>query len=189
MNHIIITREALLATPRESRLPQHRFAAHLFEIGGDRLVWFDDDDAEAFLWDERLFTAEVRMRRGRRNRCHGNSAKLWGKDTDRRQIGTGYALSDDGTWRRHSWVLQGKRLYETTVPRERYFGVVLTPKDSLCFFLSTFVAEQYPDLRTIPAGFFDPYPGVLALIKEAQREARKGGEVQMQEAAPALTRS
>jgi hypothetical protein len=115
----------------------------------------------------------------------GNSAALWGKDTKRRQIGTGYALSDDGIWRRHSWVLEGKRLSETTVPRECYFGVVLSPEDSLCFFLSTFVDEQYPDFRKIPAGFFDPSPGVLALIKEAKRKAAEGQQAQLQEAAPA----
>jgi len=138
-------------------------------IGGDRLVWFDRDNAEASLWDGLLLTAEVRMRRGRRNRCHGNSATLWRKDTERRQIGTGYALSDDDIWRQHSWVLEGQRFYETTVRRECSFGVVLSPEDSLYFFLSTLIAEEYPDFSTIPAGFFDPYPDVRALIKEARK--------------------
>jgi hypothetical protein len=39
------------------------------------------------------------------SRCHENVARLW---TDKRwglvAIGTGYALSEDGLWRRHSWV-------------------------------------------------------------------------------------
>jgi len=42
------------------------------------------------------------------------------------RIVTRYALSDDGMWRQHSWVLVGERLVETTEEREQYFGVVLS---------------------------------------------------------------
>lgn len=48
-------------------------------------------------------------------------------------IATGYALSEDGLWRSHSWVIQPMkrtvRVWETTVKRVAYFGVVLTDEE------------------------------------------------------------
>ena len=43
-------------------------------------------------------------------------------------VGTGYALSDDGLWRSHSWVLTKKRIIETTVSRVKYLGLALIGK-------------------------------------------------------------
>jgi hypothetical protein len=41
-------------------------------------------------------------------------------------IVTGWALSEDGIWRQHSWGIDWKgRLVETTLPRTRYFGVYM----------------------------------------------------------------
>ena len=44
-----------------------------------------------------------------------------------------YALSEDGLWRCHSWVVQPMartvRVWETTVKRVAYFGVVLTSEE------------------------------------------------------------
>lgn len=52
---------------------------------------------------------------------------------DRCFIATGYALSEDGLWRCHSWVVQPMartvRVWETTVKRVAYFGVVLTSEE------------------------------------------------------------
>src|SRR5271166_4516350 len=45
------------------------------------------------------------------NNCHLNAAKLWKerkKGSGLIGIGTGYALSDDGLWRGHSWALTTK---------------------------------------------------------------------------------
>lgn len=65
--------------------------------------------------------------------CHYNSARLWYKNKDRCFIATGYALSEDGLWRCHSWVVQPMartvRVWETTVKRVAYFGVVLTSEE------------------------------------------------------------
>lgn len=46
------------------------------------------------------------------------------------RICTGYALSEDGMWRQHSWIIWHKarsnQIIETTVPRILYFGFVMT---------------------------------------------------------------
>lgn len=58
--------------------------------------------------------------------CHANVARLW---TRQKQevvaIGTGYALSGDGLWRQHSWVVLREGILDTTVPRTKYFGLLL----------------------------------------------------------------
>jgi hypothetical protein len=61
-----------------------------------------------------------------KNSCHWNVAHLW--KSENRQIsgiGTGYALSEDGLWRQHSWCLTSTGILETTELRHTYFGVRL----------------------------------------------------------------
>ena len=71
-----------------------------------------------------VFGGDVVMRAGRASECHDNVAALW---RARRRgmvgIGTGYALSKDGLWRRHSWGLLRDGILETTAVRRKYFGV------------------------------------------------------------------
>jgi hypothetical protein len=57
--------------------------------------------------------------------CHQNIASVWTK----RKFGivgiaTGYALSDDGLWRQHSWGILRDGVLETTQTRQKYFGIV-----------------------------------------------------------------
>ena len=58
------------------------------------------------------------------SQCHQNSALLaLGKKW---AMMTGMALSDDGCWRAHSWVIDAHGgVRETTTPRTMYYGVVL----------------------------------------------------------------
>lgn len=67
--------------------------------------------------------------RGQPSQCHANSAYLWDANRGHCSIATGYALSEDGLWRCHSWVVQPRsrtmRVWETTVKRVAYFGFVM----------------------------------------------------------------
>ena len=64
--------------------------------------------------------------------CHSNSALLWEVNKDKTVICTGYALSADGMWRQHSWLIHRKprsnRVVETTEPRILYYGFAMTPE-------------------------------------------------------------
>ena len=64
--------------------------------------------------------------------CHSNSALLWEVNKDKTVICTGYALSADGMWRQHSWLIHRKprsnRVVETTRPRVLYYGFAMTPE-------------------------------------------------------------
>jgi hypothetical protein len=54
--------------------------------------------------------------------CHSNAALLWKVAGGVIAIATGYALSKDGLWRRHSSGIDHGLVVETTEPRIRYFG-------------------------------------------------------------------
>jgi hypothetical protein len=58
--------------------------------------------------------------------CHQNVAAAWrNRRTGIIAIATGYALSDDGLWRQHSWGILRNGILETTEVRIRYFGILL----------------------------------------------------------------
>jgi len=70
---------------------------------------------------------------GEPSHCHDNVAELWRRGVIEHVV-TGYALSDDGLWRSHSWgVRSDGYLVETTVERVRYFGVVLSDAEAFEF--------------------------------------------------------
>lgn len=64
--------------------------------------------------------------------CHENSALLWRENRDVTNICTGYALSEDGMWRQHSWLIHRKprsnKIVETTRPRVLYYGFAMPPE-------------------------------------------------------------
>lgn len=71
----------------------------------------------------------AKLMRGEPNQCHVNSANLWEQNKDTTRICTGYALSEDGIWRQHSWLVWHKarsnQIVETTVKRITYYGFVM----------------------------------------------------------------
>ncbi len=69
------------------------------------------------------------MRKGKPIQCHANTANLW-TDGKIDEIRTGYALSDDGLWRQHSWGRKDGKTVETTEPRLVYFGYTVDDPDS-----------------------------------------------------------
>jgi hypothetical protein len=72
------------------------------------------------------WAADVRHLPGQASSCHDNSIELW-RSGEAASIGTGYALSDDGLWREHSWAATAEGvIIETTEPRARYFGLDLS---------------------------------------------------------------
>jgi hypothetical protein len=64
--------------------------------------------------------------------CHRNAATLW-RTGHCDAIGTGYALSVDGLWREHSWAVRDDQIVETTEPRLKYFGLVMTADKATWF--------------------------------------------------------
>ena len=107
---------------------------HLLALGGQRVVV---PPGSIFLKEllERGYAMNgtVKYRRGQQSDCHGNAIRYILRFPTHR-MATGFALSDDGLWRRHSWVLSDRgHLIETTIPRLLYFGIVLSPEETTNF--------------------------------------------------------
>jgi hypothetical protein len=65
--------------------------------------------------------ATVTIKKGARNDCHRNTAKLW-RAGKLDAICLGYGLSEDGLWREHYWGMKDDHIIETTISRIAYFG-------------------------------------------------------------------
>ena len=130
---------ARLATMYDERVAEHvrphagygaagaEFVAAVLPHGGRLVVPPRSPDPllDMLRTEGRVWHNEVTLRPLQQSDCHRNAVSLWreGKAT---ALGTGYALSDDGLWREHSWAVgpQGE-LLETTEPRRTYFGIEL----------------------------------------------------------------
>jgi hypothetical protein len=107
-------------------------------FGGEEVCMpYGEPEVEELISRGQLWGATSRMQIGVMSQCHRNSAKLWAKNQDKCFIATGYALSEDGLWRGHTWCVKrtsrGISIIETTVPRLLYFGYVLTLEESIAF--------------------------------------------------------
>lgn len=117
---------------------QAKLRDRLLEIGGwEAVLWKSEPDLGRILAKgEELPGKSATLKQGEPSECHGNTAQLWDANKDRIVIMTGYALSADGLWRQHSWAWdrETKRVIETTVKRELYFGFKLTDVEAQEFY-------------------------------------------------------
>jgi len=116
-------REAVTKQPELEHL-----SALLLRLGGDFLVAprKRDPDIPALLERGFLTFGPIKMHLMDRSSCHQNVAAIWrNREHGIVAIATGYALSEDGLWRQHSWGIARDGLIETTEERLKYFGIVL----------------------------------------------------------------
>ncbi|VBB17637.1 hypothetical protein YASMINEVIRUS_100 [Yasminevirus sp. GU-2018] len=64
---------------------------------------------------------KTQLKKMTRSACHDNCYKLYKKDRSNK-VYTGYALSADGLWRNHSWIIKDGSIIETTEKRVLYLG-------------------------------------------------------------------
>jgi len=109
----------------------------LLSMGGTMVVPRQEPDQDKILSCGRLWNWDnVKIISGVLRNCHGNVARLWRSNPKRYRIATGWALSEDGLWRQHSWIIDGSTLVETTIGRVKYFGFLLTPLEAQQFDVS-----------------------------------------------------
>ena len=104
----------------------------LNEIGAAVVLPVSEDDIEGIMDKGYFLRGENSILRiGERCRCHSNSSKIWELDNERYCIMTGYAMSEDGVWRSHSWVWDNEReiVIETTQSRLLYYGFKMTHEE------------------------------------------------------------
>ena len=95
----------------------------LLSLGGDWVALQPECNLEDLLNKGQLFKGKIIFKPMAPCKCH--SAQLWDKHSKTYRIATGWALSSDGIWREHTWLLKGKAVIETTEPRTSYYGIVL----------------------------------------------------------------
>ena len=105
-----------------------RLKTILLRLGGDFVVppAKPDPDIPALWKYGFLMAAPIKLKVMESSSCHKNVAQVW-RRRKRKLVGvaTGYALSEDGLWRQHSWGILRESIFETTVSRLKYFGIVL----------------------------------------------------------------
>jgi hypothetical protein len=104
-----------------------RLKSILLRFGGDFLVAPPklDPDVPDLLVRGFLMSGPVSLKSMKANSCHQNIAGIWkARRFGIAGIATGYALSDDGLWRQHSWGISRNGVLETTVERLKYFGIL-----------------------------------------------------------------
>lgn len=116
----------------------------LIQFAGEAvcLPGYEEDLSEILEYGQFWIGNNIKMMRGEPSHCHANASRCWEANKDKCRICTGYALSPDGMWRQHSWVIwmkpRSNQIVETTVPRIAYFGYVMT--DEQC---EKFADENY----------------------------------------------
>jgi hypothetical protein len=100
----------------------------LLRLGGEFVVAppRPDQDVPMLLEQGFITAGPISLKVMKSSSYHQNVSFIWIK----RKFGivgiaTGYALSDDGLWRQHSWGILRDGVLETTEPRLKYFGIVL----------------------------------------------------------------
>ena len=77
------------------------------------IVVLPDPDLSELLSSGRLITEPIVMEQLDEGHCHENVAELWlSRERGLTAIGTGYALSEDGLWRQHSWGMRDDQIVE-----------------------------------------------------------------------------
>jgi hypothetical protein len=109
-------------------------ADRLMALGGAHVVATFEEDLDTLLGRGSVREGPVRFLKGRASHCHANAAALYEADPANRVV-TGWALSEDGLWRQHSWCERARSLVETTERRVAYFGIELgdDEADEFCF--------------------------------------------------------
>jgi hypothetical protein len=99
--------------------------------GGDAVIFLGDTFIEEYKeLEEKGFFKEgdgaIKVS-GIAGKCHDNVEPYLRKNKELWHM-YGFALSDDGVWREHSWLMHGTKEYilETTELRTKYYGIRLT---------------------------------------------------------------
>jgi hypothetical protein len=104
----------------------------LLAWSGDFVVFpGTEEDMDNILTRGHIYNGVTERAAGSPSNCHENAASLWEADPSMWTIFTGYALSADGLWRQHSWVMAADGVvHETTEERTMYFGFAMTDDEA-----------------------------------------------------------
>lgn len=128
-----------LITEKDDYIPTYDFRYESSQILSKKLLSFcgdaaciiepEEDYENIMKYGQFWLGKSALLMKGVRSRCHNNACRLWINNKHNTRICTGYALSKDGIWRQHSWLIMlnraSNKIIETTVKRVAYFGFVM----------------------------------------------------------------
>ena len=126
----------------------------LLALGGSRVCHQDEPHLDSLVERGQVFTAKGRQYlRGELHRYHAIACLHYAEtyalgSGPSCELVTGYALHQDGLWRQHSWLWDGKRVIEPNLKPILYFGVMLTPAEAAQFVFCQVVAAL-PGFREV----------------------------------------
>jgi hypothetical protein len=114
----------------------------LISFGGEEACFvYADSDTGLLLERGQLWYGDrIKKMRGEPSRCRESSIRFWylNRKVDNGngiRFASGYALSEDGMWRQHSWCIQvdpkGNKVLEVSEKRKLYFGVLFNDDDCM----------------------------------------------------------
>ena len=113
---------------------------HLLSFGGFEVCMptFEPDLDAILARGELWHKMPCKQAAGIPNNCHRNAATLWFNDPEKYTLCTGYALSNDGIWRCHSWLIdkasRRPHIIETTEKRVAYYGFQMSEQEAKAFY-------------------------------------------------------
>lgn len=136
----------ITANPEELTRMQKMFLLRdkILQYGGNEVCMpIIEEDYTSLMERGTIMPLRSRLMLGRPSRCHENASLLWDANPNNTRICTGYALSADGLWRQHSWVMHmyhtpkgytKARIVETTAKRVAYFGIIFSGAECSKFY-------------------------------------------------------
>lgn len=132
-------KDTLVWDVKKENFPKYEYLYPESSILSDKILKFggnvvcipepEEDYENIMKYGQFWFGKGAKMMKGQPSQCHKNSCNLWKQNKRNTRICTGYALSSDGIWRQHSWVLEfcanSNHIIETTNKRVAYFGFVM----------------------------------------------------------------
>lgn len=116
----------------------------LLRLGGEEVIHREGETPiPELLTRGQLFTLPVKQRQSTGKHHRSKAAGLWGRSVNKYQLVLGYALHGD-SWVKHSWVTDGKVLYDPSDPADAYFGVVLEPQEAVKIWFGNYLPDRYP---------------------------------------------
>ena len=102
----------------------------LLSLDGDWVALEPEPDLEELLNKGQITKGKVICKPMAPCQCHRNCAQYWDEHSKTCKIATGWALSTDGIWRQHTWILKSKAIIETTELRTLYYGIILRDEEA-----------------------------------------------------------
>ena len=130
-----------------------RLRSHLLSMGGEEVVFhpdFPEYRPDVLVSQGRIYPQEqYEFYELWSSLCHFNTFFLCSITNGRARYITGYALSEDGLWRQHSWAVDNGILVETTEGRVIYYGVELSEEEIVAFASAEVVAIWREQVREV----------------------------------------